>query len=58
MAPSHKVGPSPNLLPQAVRCKSPLDCLPIALEGAKMPFPFISLSPVIIGIYAIEIIDK
>lgn len=36
----------PDLLPQAVRCKSPQDCLLIALEGAKMPFPH-SCQPVL-----------
>ena len=32
-------GPLPNLLPQAVRCKGPLDHLQTAHEGAKMPIP-------------------
>jgi len=30
-------GPLQFLLPQAVRCKSPLGCLLIALEGGKIP---------------------
>ena len=33
-------GPLPNLLPQAVRCKGPLDHLQTAHEGAKMPLPY------------------
>ena len=33
-------GPLPNLLPQAVRCKGPLDHLQTAHEGAKMPLTY------------------
>ena len=33
-------GPLPNLLPQAVRCKGPLDHLQTAHEGGKMPLPY------------------
>ena len=33
-------GSLPNLLPQAVRCKGPLDHLQTAHEGAKMPLSY------------------
>ena len=40
MVPKYSRGPLPNLLPQAVRCKGPLDHLQTAHEGGKMPLPY------------------
>ena len=40
MVPKYSRGPLPDLLPQAVRCKGPLDHLQTAHEGGKMPLPY------------------